>query len=189
MKLLRSIFLILPVIAILAVSGCAASPEQKYAVIETNLGSFKIELFTKDSPKTVENFIKLAEQGFYDDIIFHRIIKDFMIQTGDPLGTGFGGPGYKFDDELPVKRSYQPGIVAMANSGPNTNGSQFFICSGPLAVQYLDSNPAYTQFGKIVEGMDVVLQIAAVPVVLGSDGNLSKPVDPPYMISVTITTS
>lgn len=188
MKLLRSLFLILPVIALLAVSGCAAGPEQKYAVIETNLGSFKIEFFTKDSPKTVENFIKLAEQGFYDGIIFHRIIKDFMVQTGDPLGTGAGGPGYKFADELPVKRSYEPGIVAMANSGPNTNGSQFFICTGAQA-KNLDLNPAYTQFGRIVEGMDVVLQIAAVPVVLGSDGNLSKPVNPPYMISVTITTS
>ena len=101
-------------------AGCSAAPKQQYAVIETNLGSFKIEFFTEDAPNTVKNFIDLAEDGFYDGIIFHRIIESFMIQTGDPEGNGAGGPGYTFADELPVKRSYDPGIVAMANRGPDT---------------------------------------------------------------------
>ncbi|MEN8615019.1 peptidylprolyl isomerase [Dehalogenimonas sp. THU2] len=185
MKFIKSVLIVLPLLAILTVTGCGGTPKITYAIIDTNLGTFKIELLTEESPKTTDNFIKLANEGFYDGIVFHRIIKDFMVQTGDPSGTGFGGPGYRFDDELPVKHSYEPGIVAMANSGPNTNGSQFFICTGPTA-KNLDNAPNYTQFGRIVEGMDVVNQIAAVPTVLGSDGNLSKPVDPPVMIKVTI---
>jgi cyclophilin family peptidyl-prolyl cis-trans isomerase len=161
-----------------------------YALFETSLGNFKIELFKADAPKTVDNFIKLTNQGFYNQsssnkVIFHRIIKDFMIQTGDPTGTGTGGPGYKFADELPVKRSYDVGIVAMANSGPNTNGSLFFICTGAQA-KGLDTVPNYTQFGKVVEGMDVVLKIAAIPVTLSAQGELSKPVNPPYIIKITI---
>jgi cyclophilin family peptidyl-prolyl cis-trans isomerase len=160
------------------------------AVVETSLGTFKIELFNADAPKTVANFISLSNKGFYDQsatnkVIFHRIIKDFMVQTGDPTGTGTGNPGYKFDDELPVKRSYDIGIVAMANSGPNTNGSQFFICTGAQA-KGLDQVPNYTQFGKVTDGMDVVLKIAAVPVTLSAQGELSKPVNPPYIIKITI---
>jgi cyclophilin family peptidyl-prolyl cis-trans isomerase len=134
---------------------------------------------------TVNNFIFLSKQGFYNGVIFHRIIKTFMIQTGDPTGTGMGDPGYKFADELPPKHKYDVGIVAMANSGPNTNGSQFFICTGTDA-KSLDNYPNYTQFGQVSEGMDVVQKIASVPVV--SNGReLSKPVTPPVIISITIT--
>ncbi len=95
--------------------------------------ALRYSFFRKRSPKTVNNFVFLSQQGYYNGVIFHRIIKTFMIQTGDPTGTGSGSPGYKFADELPPKHSYDPGIVAMANSGPNTNGSQFFICTGPDA--------------------------------------------------------
>ncbi len=189
MKFVKNLFLVLPLLAILAVAGCS-TPKITYAIIETNLGTFKIELFKDDAPKTVENFISLTNKGFYNQsadnkIIFHRIYKDFMVQTGDPDGTGAGGPGYTFADELPVKRSYDPGIVAMANRGPNTNGSQFFICTGPIA-KNLDNTPNYTQFGKVVEGMDVVDKIEAVPVVNNGTGEISKPVNPPYIIKITI---
>jgi len=188
-KLVKNLLLLLPLLAILAVTGCS-DPKITYAVVETNMGTFKIELFKDDAPKTVENFISLTNKGFYDQtatykIIFHRIIQNFMVQTGDPDGTGAGGPGYTFADELPVKRSYDPGIVAMANRGPNTNGSQFFICTGPSA-KNLDNTPNYTQFGKVVEGMDVLNKIAAVPVVNNGTGEISKPVDPPYIIKITI---
>ena len=161
---------------------------KKYtATVETNLGSFKIELFANESPKTVNNFVFLSRDGYYSGIIFHRIIKTFMIQTGDPTGTGSGGPGYKFEDELPPKHPYDVGIVAMANAGPNTNGSQFFICTGSSA-RNLDGYPNYTQFGKIVEGMDVVQKIASVPV--KSNGReVSQPVDPPVIKKITITES
>lgn len=189
MRFFKTFLLMLPLLAILAAAGCDTTPKQQYAVIETNLGTIKIEFFADDAPNTVQNFIDLAEDGFYDGIFFHRIVQSFMIQTGDPNGDGTGGPGYTIDDELPIKRSYDPGIVAMANRGaPNTGGSQFFICTGAQALS-LNQNPTYTQFGKVVEGMDIVQAIAAVPTVLGSDGNLSKPIDPPYMVSVTITTS
>ena len=155
------------------------------ATIDTTLGSFKVQLFTQESPKTVNNFVFLARQGYYNGIIFHRIIKTFMIQTGDPTGTGSGGPGYKFADELPPKHSYDPGIVAMANAGPNTNGSQFFICTGASA-RNLNNYPNYTQFGQVIEGMDVVQNIASVPVV--SNGQeVSKPTNPPSIKSITIT--
>jgi cyclophilin family peptidyl-prolyl cis-trans isomerase len=159
---------------------------KKYtATMDTSEGSFKIELFPQESPLTVNNFVFLSQQGFYNGVIFHRIIKDFMIQTGDPKGTGTGGPGYKFADELPPKHKYEPGIVAMANSGPNTNGSQFFICTGPDAAG-LDKYPNYSQFGKVIEGMDVVMKIASVPVV--SNGReVSKPKNPPVIKTITIT--
>lgn len=163
--------------------------KQYFAEVNTSLGSFKIELYAKESPKTVNNFVFLSQQGFYNGVIFHRIMQDFMIQTGDPKGNGTGGPGYKFADELPAKHSYQPGIVAMANSGANTNGSQFFICTGSNAPLSLDGNPVYTQFGKVIEGMDVVQKIAAVPVG-PSDSNpteISKPVTPPVINSITLT--
>jgi cyclophilin family peptidyl-prolyl cis-trans isomerase len=188
MRLIKAILIVIPILAILAVTGCGS--KITYATIETNMGSFKIELFTKDAPKTCENFISLTNKGFYDEgagnkVIFHRIIKNFMVQTGDPTGTGAGGPGYTFGDELPPKRPYDPGIVAMANSGPNTNGSQFFICTGSQASN-LNSTPNYTQFGRVVSGMDVVLAIAAVPVMNNGAGEISKPVDPPYIIKITI---
>ncbi len=103
------------------------SAKQYVAEFNTTLGSFKIELFAQESPKTVNNFVFLAKKGYYDGVIFHRIIKTFMIQTGDQKGTGSGGPGYRFEDELPVSHHYDPGIVAMANAGSNTNGSQFYL--------------------------------------------------------------
>jgi cyclophilin family peptidyl-prolyl cis-trans isomerase len=154
------------------------------ASLETSLGTFKIKLLAQESPLTVNNFVFLSREGFYNGVIFHRIIKTFMIQTGDPTGTGSGTPGYKFADELPPKHLYDPGIVAMANSGSNTNGSQFFICTGPDAAS-LNNYPKYTQFGQIIEGMDIVQKIASVPVV--SNGReVSKPVTPPFIKSVTI---
>jgi cyclophilin family peptidyl-prolyl cis-trans isomerase len=158
-----------------------------FATVDTSLGSFKIQLFATETPKTVNNFVFLSQQGFYNGVIFHRIMKTFMIQTGDPQGTGMGGPGYKFPDELPPKHSYDPGIVAMANAGPNTNGSQFFICTGPDAPRALNSNPNYTQFGQVVSGMDIVQKIASVPVTASSSGELSKPVTPPVINSITIS--
>jgi cyclophilin family peptidyl-prolyl cis-trans isomerase len=158
-----------------------------FAVVDTTLGSFKIKFFTTESPKTVNNFVFLSQQGYYNGVIFHRIMKSFMIQSGDQTGTGGGSPGYKFADELPVKHSYEPGIVAMANSGKNTNGSQFFICTGSDALN-LNSMPNYTQFGQVIEGMDVVQKIASVKVVANPSNprEMSKPVDPPIIKSINI---
>jgi peptidyl-prolyl cis-trans isomerase B (cyclophilin B) len=122
------------------------------ATLHTNQGAVEVELFDDDAPKTVENFRKLAGDGFYDDVIFHRVIPDFMIQGGDPTGTGSGGPGYTFEDEFnahPVAR----GALAMANAGPNTNGSQFFIVTAD-ACPWLDGK--HTVFGRVTDGMDVV---------------------------------
>ncbi len=164
---------------------------KKYvAIVDTSLGSFKIQLFANETPKTVNNFVFLSKQGFYNGVIFHRIMKTFMIQTGDPNGNGSGGPGYKFADELPPKHKYDVGIVAMANAGPNTNGSQFFICTGPDS-QNLNNMPNYTQFGQVVEGMDVVQKIASVPVGPNPNmpGEMSKPTNPPVINSITITES
>jgi cyclophilin family peptidyl-prolyl cis-trans isomerase len=157
-----------------------------FATFDTSLGTFKIELFASESPITVNNFVFLSREGFYNGIIFHRIIKTFMIQTGDPKGNGTGGPGYTFKDELPPKHKYDVGIVAMANAGPNTNGSQFFICTGAQA-KNLDSHPDYTQFGQVVEGLDVVQKIAAVPVQISAAGETSQPKDPPVINKITIT--
>lgn len=136
---------------------------QTQATIKTNLGDIKIELFSTDSPETVNNFIKLAKQGFYDGIKFHRVIKDFMIQAGDPLTKddnmkdrwGSGGPGYTFDDEF-NNHKLVAGSLAMANAGPNTNGSQFFIVTAD-AVPWLDGK--HTNFGKVIAGMDIVTLI------------------------------
>ncbi|WP_409346878.1 peptidylprolyl isomerase [Paenibacillus sp. MBLB4367] len=155
------------------------------AEVKTNKGAFKIELFAKDAPKTVNNFVFLAKEGFYDGVIFHRIIESFMIQGGDPKGTGSGGPGYKFEDELKNGHSYEPGIVAMANAGPNTNGSQFFICTGEDS-KGLNKQPNYTIFGKISEGMDVVTKIAKTPVAV-ANGEASSPKEKVTIESVTIT--
>jgi len=157
-----------------------------FATVETSLGSFKIQLFANESPKTVNNFVFLSQQGFYNGVIFHRVIQSFMIQTGDPTGTGSGGPGYSFADELPPKHSYDVGIVAMANSGPNTNGSQFFICTGSDA-KNLNGMPNYTQLGQVVSGMDTVQKIASVPVGPGNPVEVSRPVNPPVINSVVIS--
>lgn len=145
------------------------------AKFTTTKGEFTVELFAKDAPITVNNFVFLSRQGFYNDVIFHRIIETFMIQTGDPKGTGAGGPGYKFEDEE-TDYKYEPGIVAMANAGPNTNGSQFFICTGEDSIA-LNNSPNYTIFGKVTEGMDVVKAIAATPVELGLSGEVSSPTE------------
>jgi cyclophilin family peptidyl-prolyl cis-trans isomerase len=128
------------------------------ATMETSLGTIVIALDAINAPKTVNNFVFLAANHYYDGVIFHRIISGFMCQGGDPTGTGRGGPGYKFDDE-PVKQRYQIGSVAMANAGPNTNGSQFFLISGQSGVQL---PPQYNHFGQIVKGLDVLDQMQAV---------------------------
>ena len=143
---------------------------KKYqAVFSTSEGDFTVDLFPDDAPTTVNNFVFLAREEFYNDVKFHRIIKGFMIQGGDPTGTGSGGPGYRFRDE-PVKKDYKPGILAMANAGPNTNGSQFFIMHGDYSGR-LPKN--YTIFGQVSDGMDVVDKLANTPV--GGGGENSKP--------------
>ena len=125
----------------------------KIATIETPRGTIKLELFADKTPKTVANFEKLAKKGFYDGLTFHRVIADFMIQGGCPIGNGTGGPGYKFKDEfVPELRHDGPGTLSMANAGPNTNGSQFFITH--VACPWLDGK--HTVFGKVLEGQDVV---------------------------------
>ena len=129
------------------------------ATITTNRGPIGVELFDEDAPKTVANFVKLAGDGFYDGIIFHRIIPDFMIQGGDPTGTGMGGPGYKFEDE-PNQHRIVKGALAMANSGPNTNGSQFFIVTAD-ACPWLDG--LHTVFGRVTTGMELVEEIGSTP--------------------------
>lgn len=161
-------------------------PHKQYtAIVRTTLGDITIQLNAKDAPTSVNNFVFLARDGFYNNVPFHRVIRGFMIQTGDPTGTGAGGPGYKFADE-PVKGSYEVGSVAMANSGPNTNGSQFFICDGD---QCKTLPPKYNLFGQVVAGIDVVHQIANVQVTTGSDGNPSKPLQEVRIRSIEIRES
>ena len=128
------------------------------ATITTNRGAIGVELFDDDAPKTVENFVKLSKDGFYDGVIFHRVIPDFMIQGGDPTGTGSGGPGYQFEDEFNQHR-VERGALAMANAGPNTNGSQFFIVTADEC-SWLDGK--HTVFGNVTSGMDVVDAISSV---------------------------
>ena len=132
-------------------------PKKKYkARMETDKGTMVIELFADKTPKTVNNFVFLSREGFYDGIIFHRVIKDFMAQGGDPTGTGTGGPGYKFGDEFHSSLKHdKPGRLSMANAGPGTNGSQFFITH--VSTPWLDNK--HTIFGQVVEGMDVLMSI------------------------------
>ena len=154
------------------------------AVIETNKGTIKFELLEQDAPKTTENFRLLAEKNYYDGVIFHRVIKNFMIQGGDPLGEGYGGEsawGGRFDDEIDrtselYQGVYQKGTLAMANSGPNTNGSQFFI----MHIDY-PLPPSYTKFGRVIEGQDVVDKIAEV-----ATSPDDKPVEPVVMDRVYV---
>ena len=148
------------------------------AVITTTHGAINVDLFASETPNTVNNFVFLAREGFYDNVVFHRVIPNFMIQGGDPTGTGTGGPGYRFDDE-PVRRQYIPGTLAMANAGPNTNGSQFFIMHGAVALP-----PNYTIFGFATEGLETVNAIATVPTQPGGEG--SRPIDPPQILSIEI---
>ncbi|KKR66114.1 MAG: Peptidyl-prolyl cis-trans isomerase [Parcubacteria group bacterium GW2011_GWB1_40_5] len=149
--------------------------------IDTNYGKIVFETYNADAPKTVENFVTLANKGYYNGVIFHRVIKGFMIQGGDPTGTGAGGPGYQFADELnpntsSYKAGYKKGVVAMANSGPDTNGSQFFI----MTEDYPLPN-SYTIFGKVVSGQDVVDAIANV-----KTGANDKPESPVIMKTVSV---
>jgi cyclophilin family peptidyl-prolyl cis-trans isomerase len=144
--------------------------KKKYqAVMSTDKGDMTIELFASATPITVNNFVFLAKEGFYDNTVFHRVVKDFMIQGGDPTGTGSGGPGYKFNDEK-FEGEYTRGTVAMANAGPNTNGSQFFIVQKDVA---LPKN--YVIFGKVVAGLDVVDAIGNAEVSEGRGGEMSSP--------------
>ena len=128
------------------------------AVIHTNHGDITVEFDAVNAPQTVNNWIFLAREGFYDGVIFHRVVSDFVIQGGDPTGTGTGGPGYNFRDELDGPGRYSRGTLAMANAGPNTNGSQFFICLADVGLPH-----AYTVFGKVTDGMEAVDAIAAQP--------------------------
>jgi len=154
------------------------------AIIETNKGTIKFELLEEDAPKATENFRLLAEKGYYDGVIFHRVIKNFMVQGGDPLGEGYGGEsawGGKFDDEIDrssmlYQGTYSKGTVAMANSGPNTNGSQFFIMHIDYALP-----PLYVKFGKVIEGQDVIDAIAEV-----KTNERDKPLEKVVMEKVTV---
>jgi peptidyl-prolyl cis-trans isomerase B (cyclophilin B) len=147
------------------------------AKIHTTRGTIAIDLFDEDAPKTVENFRKLASDHFYDGIIFHRVIRDFMIQGGCPQGTGTGGPGYTFEDEINEHKLVR-GALAMANAGPNTNGSQFFILTAESA-PWLDGK--HTVFGQVTDGMDAVDAIEALPT-----GANDRPLDPPAIESVEL---
>ncbi len=145
--------------------------------MNTTMGTIELELFDEDAPKTVQNFRKLAADGFYDGIIFHRVIRDFMIQGGCPQGTGTGGPGYEFEDEFNSHKVVR-GALAMANAGPNTNGSQFFIVTAQSA-PWLDGK--HTVFGRVTAGMDAVDAIEAAPT-----GARDRPLDPPSIESIDL---
>ncbi len=151
-------------------------PAKRYtATIETSAGTMTADLFASEAPKTVNNFVTLARDGFYEGVIFHRVIPGFMIQGGDPTGRGTGGPGYRFNDE-PVKRPYLRGTLAMANAGPNTNGSQFFVMHADYALP-----PNYTIFGKLTAGESVVDAIATAP-----RGGQDRPNNPVSITSIRI---
>lgn len=156
--------------------------KEKYMItLDTNYGKIVFETYNNDAPNTVNNFVTLSEKKFYDGLTFHRVIKGFMIQGGDPNGNGTGGPGYTFADEIKpdsdlYKVGYKKGIVAMANAGPNTNGSQFFIMTADYPLP-----PSYTIFGKVVSGQDVVDKIASV-----KTGTNDKPVSPVVINKVTV---
>lgn len=149
------------------------------ATFDTSLGTFTAEIYLDKMPITATNFIKLAQQGFYDGLHFHRVINGFMIQGGCPEGSGRGNPGYRFADELPAPRSYEIGSLAMANAGPDTNGSQFFIVSGPSGVGL---PPSYSLFGKLISGLDVLEAIQSTPT-----DRSDRPQTPVVINSITIT--
>ncbi len=157
-------------------------PSKTYtAVLDTTMGSMTIALDAAAAPKTVNNFVVLARYRYYEGVIFHRIINGFMCQGGDPEGSGRGGPGYKFEDELPAPNTYKIGSVAMANAGPNTNGSQFFLVSGASGVGL---PPQYSLFGQITEGLDVLDSLQNVKTARGD-----RPLEDVVINSVTITES
>ena len=167
----------------------AKSSGGMHAVIDTDKGPITSEFFAADQPRAVENFRLLAEHGYYDGLTFHRIVKGFMIQGGDPLGTGTGGEsawGGTFADEInensPLYRGgYRRGLVAMANAGPNTNGSQFFILHDDYPLP-----PRYVIFAKVSAGLDVVDALASTPTTMGGDGEMSRPATPPVIKKVTV---
>jgi cyclophilin family peptidyl-prolyl cis-trans isomerase len=187
-------------VLLLTATACRSSPDSgstelakssggQHAVIDTDKGPIEIAFFEADQPKAVENFRLLAERGYYNGLTFHRIVKGFMIQGGDPRGDGTGGEsawGGEFADEINpqaeiYRAGYRRGIVAMANSGPNTNGSQFFIVHADAPLP-----PAYVMFAQVSSGLEVVDAIAEVPTSLGADGAMSKPLTPLVMRTVTI---
>lgn len=147
------------------------------ATLHTSLGDIQVEFLPAEAPRAVNNFVFLAGEGYYDGVMFHRVIPGFMIQGGDPTGTGRGGPGYQFRDELDGPGKYTRGTMAMANAGPNTNGSQFFIMHRDYGLPH-----NYTIFGQVTAGLEVVDAIAGVPT-----GAQDRPHDPPTITSVTIT--
>ena len=160
-------------------------PSKTYtATVQTNKGSMTLDLFAADAPLTVNNFVFLAREGFYENGKFHRVMKDFMVQGGCPTGDGTGGPGYRFQDE-PVTRSYVKGTLAMANAGPNTNGSQFFIVHGSS----VGLPPNYTIFGQLTDGEDVLDSLANSPVTKGRGGEASTPTELLQINNVEITES
>ena len=168
----RLILLCAAAFALATAPAFAANPQVE---LETTAGTIKLELYPDAAPKTVENFLKYVNSGHYAGTQFHRVIKGFMIQGGDPTGTGTGGPGYQFADE-PVTRKYLRGTLAMANAGPNTNGSQFFVMHADYGLP-----PNYTIFGKLTAGEDVLDAIATAPT-----GSNDRPHDPVRISSVTI---
>lgn len=188
-------------VALLFITGCSQPPGNPkvpagakssggmHGVIETDKGAITIEFLATDAPKAVENFRLLAEHGYYDGLTFHRIVRGFMIQGGDPAGNGTGGQsawGPPFADEINPQSAlyrggYRRGLVAMANAGPNTNGSQFFILHEDYPLP-----PSYVIFAKVTAGMDVVDTLANTPTTMGADGGMSQPVTPPVITRVTI---
>ena len=158
---------------------CIDATKRYSASMETSMGTIVIALNAAAAPQTVNNFVSLARYHYYDGLVFHRVIQGFMCQGGCPEGSGRGGPGYRFDDELPKQGQYELGSVAMANAGPNTNGSQFFIISGPSGVGL---PPAYALFGKVVSGLDIVDTMEKV-----QTGGGDRPSGDVTINSVTIT--
>ena len=155
-------------------------PDKQYtATIETSAGTMVAFLYPNKAPKTVNNFVNLARHHYYDGLIFHRVIEGFVIQGGCPEGSGRGGPGYRFEDELPEPGKYEIGSLAMANAGPNTNGSQFFVISGPSGVTL---PPAYALFGKVISGLDVLETIQTT-----KTDRADRPVEDVVITSITIT--
>lgn len=170
-----------PTPTVTAPQGITIDVSKQYsAILHTTKGDMTVELAASATPKTVNNFVYLARQKFYDNTIFHRAIKGFMIQGGDPLGNGTGGPGYRFDDE-PFTGQYAQGTIAMANAGANTNGSQFFIMHADYPLP-----PNYVIFGKVTKGLEVVDAIATAPVTMSDSGENSKPVEPVTVTSVEV---
>ena len=190
-----------PCVAALAIAACSSAPANpkvpagakssggKHAVIETDKGPIEIEFFEAESPKAVENFRLLSEHGYYDGVTFHRIVKGFMIQGGDPSGDGTGGEsawGGTFADDInrdsPLySGGYKRGLVAMANAGPNINGSQFFILHDDYPLP-----PRYVIFARVTGGMDTVDALANTPTTMGPDGGMSRPLTPPVIKKITV---